>query len=142
MDAPPPAVAAAEPNRSLVARKIIPIKRADGEAFTRQDIQLDFLHHIFSDDSKVFTELRGQDLQAEPKLTFGELYVNTLIRSSKCSKALRDKMFESRSFSLDFAKLALLANVGRINSTQACTSLTITLSSQDLTDTMRQSFQR
>ena len=110
----------ADASRHHVNRKATPIKRPDGEAFTRQDIQYDFLGFIFSDEFKVFTDVRASDVQSDSKVTFGELYVNTLLRSSKCSKALREKMYESRSFSLDFAKVALLANVGRINSTQAC----------------------
>ncbi|KZT44581.1 hypothetical protein SISSUDRAFT_1056913 [Sistotremastrum suecicum HHB10207 ss-3] len=100
-------------------RKHMPIKKADGEPFTRHDIQYDFLHAIFSDTTKVFTELKGHGLGSNPKLSFGEVYINALIRSSKCSKGLRDKMFENREFAHDFAKLALLANVGRVNSTQA-----------------------
>jgi Ino eighty subunit 1 len=106
-------------SRPSISRKMTPIRRADGEAFTRQDIQFDFLNHVFSDESKVFTDPYSQD-QSYSRLTFGELYVGTLLQSSKCSKALRDKMLESPPFALDFAKLALLANVGRINSTQAC----------------------
>ena len=100
--------------------KGIAIRKQDGDAFTRVDIQYDFLDALFSDDTKVFTELTGQDLNADPKLSFGELYVNSLIRISKCSKPLRDKMFENPHFARDYAKLALLANVGRVNSTQAC----------------------
>jgi Ino eighty subunit 1 len=113
------------PQHRYPARKASVIKRADGEAFTRQDVQHDLLNYIFSDDSKVFSELKTQDTKAEQKLTFGELYVNTLIRSSKCSKPLRDKILENRTFSRDFAKVALLVNVGRINSTQACLFYTL-----------------
>jgi len=108
----------AEAPRTGISRKMTPIRRADGEAFTRQDIQYDFLSAVFSDDSRAFSDAQGHD-QALPHLTFAELYVKCLIHSSKCSKVLRDKMLESGPFALDFAKLALLANVGRINSTQA-----------------------
>src|ERR1700742_5231263 len=110
---------ATEASRPSISRKMTAIKRADGEVFSRQDIQYDFLSYVFSDETKAFTDDQFRD-QSQSKSTFGELYVNTLIQSSKCSKALRDKMLESRPFALDFAKLALLANVGRINSTQAC----------------------
>ena len=37
---------------------------------------------------------------------------------------LRDKMTETPEFGTDFAKISLLANVGRINTTMACASFT------------------
>jgi hypothetical protein len=105
-------------DRQFINRKATPIKRIDGEAFTRRDIQFDLLHFIFADDTQAFTD----PWQDADKLTFANLYINTLLKSSKISKSLKDKMLESPIFSQDFAKLALLANVGRINSTQACSS--------------------
>ncbi|KAG5648128.1 hypothetical protein DXG03_006082 [Asterophora parasitica] len=54
-----------------------------------------------------------------PKVTFAELYVSALYNSSKCSKVLREKMVETPAFSIELAKISLLTNVGRINTTMA-----------------------
>jgi len=40
--------------------------------------------------------------------------------SPRCSKALREKMQETPDFATDFAKMSLLANVGRVNTTMTC----------------------
>lgn len=83
---------------------------------TRQDVQYDLLDCIFSDSSRVFTD----PANSLNKLTFSELYVNALNQSTKCSKVLKDKMKETPAFAIEFAKISLLANVGRINTTMAC----------------------
>ena len=75
-------------------------------------------HAVFTDPYKSATD--GQS----NKLTFRDLYVNALINSPRSSKVLRDKMTESPEFGTDFAKISLLANVGRINTTMACASFT------------------
>lgn len=54
------------------------------------------------------------------KLTFCELYTSTIAASPRCSKVLREKMAEIPDFATSFAKISLLANVGRINTTMAC----------------------
>lgn len=56
------------------------------------------------------------------KFTFRDVYVSTLASSPRSSKAHRDKLLESPEFGTDFAKISLLANVGRINTTMACAS--------------------
>ncbi|KZT21669.1 hypothetical protein NEOLEDRAFT_1139080 [Neolentinus lepideus HHB14362 ss-1] len=102
-------------NRTLV------IKRSDGEPLTRADIQHDLLFHIFHDQSAVFTD-PYRTLHGHPpgtKVTFRDLYLNTLLQSPRCSKGLREKILELPQFGSDFAKIALLANVGRINTTMA-----------------------
>lgn len=53
-------------------------------------------------------------------LTFKELYMEALLHSGKCTKAMRDKMLLDEEFAEDFAKVCLLVNVGRINTTLAC----------------------
>jgi hypothetical protein len=98
------------------------VKRNDGELISRRDLQYDLLHHIFSNRQLAFTDpnpaLRGESTGS--KVTFRDLYVNTLISSPRASKVLRERMFDTPDFATDFAKLALLANVGRINTTMAC----------------------
>jgi hypothetical protein len=112
------------PSPQPVHKKAVPycVKRNDGDPITRSDLQYDLLHHIFSDEHAVFTDpnptLRGDP--AGTKTTFHDLYVNTLVRSPRASKVLREKMLDTPKFGTDFAKLALLANVGRINTTMAC----------------------
>ncbi|KAF8649902.1 hypothetical protein AX16_005661 [Volvariella volvacea WC 439] len=99
-----------------LSRKALPIKREDGDALTRRDIQYDLLNYIFSNDQKVFTSpLPGKTA----KVNFSELYISALKSSSKCSKVLKDKMTETPAFALELAKLSLLTNVGRINTTMA-----------------------
>ena len=100
-------------------KKIVPIKKNDAEMLTRHDIQYDLLDAIFSDQTRVFTDPSGG---GDKKLTFSELYIGALWASSKCSKVLKDKMKETPAFALELGKISLLANVGRINTTMACTS--------------------
>jgi hypothetical protein len=104
-------------------RKTLPIKRADAEMLTREDIQFDLLHHIFSNPVKAFEDQApayGSAAKASGKVTFGELYTNILSHSFKLSKVIKDKMVETPAFATEFAKFAFLTNVGRINTTMAC----------------------
>ncbi|KAL5519490.1 hypothetical protein ACEPAH_1173 [Sanghuangporus vaninii] len=98
-------------------KKILPIKKNDAEMLTRQDIQYDLLHCIFSDETKAFTDQRPGS--PSEKICFRELYISSLCQSSKCSKVLKDKMKERPAFAIELAKISLLANVGRINTTMA-----------------------
>jgi Ino eighty subunit 1 len=102
-----------------LSRKALPIKRQDAEPLSRLDVQYDLLNHIFSDPNKVFTSPVSPGTTT--KLNFADLYVNALYNSSKCSKVLKDKMIETPAFAIEFAKISLLINVGRINTTMACT---------------------
>jgi len=76
----------------LTHKKPVPyyVKRNDGEIISRSDLQYDLLRHIFSDQNSVFTDpnpaLSGNS--AGKKVTFRDLYVNTLIRSPRASKVL------------------------------------------------------
>ena len=103
-----------------VARKAQPIKRVDSEPLWRKDIQYDFLYYIFSDRTRAFVDYQAPD---RPVVNFCDLYVNALYNSPKCSKVLKDKMVETPAFAIEFAKISLLTNVGRINTTMACPSL-------------------
>ncbi len=57
--------------------------------------------------------------EGAPKLTFKELYIEALLNSSKCTKSMRDKILADEEYAEDFAKVCLLVNVGRINTTLA-----------------------
>ncbi|KAF9454898.1 hypothetical protein P691DRAFT_780266 [Macrolepiota fuliginosa MF-IS2] len=101
-------------------RRVIPIKRVEGEPLTRSDLQYDVLHTIFSDTHAVFTNpWPNPEDPASTKLTFRNLYIKTLLNSTKATKAFRDKLAESDIFAEDFSMIALLVNVGRINTTMS-----------------------
>ncbi|KAK7694491.1 hypothetical protein QCA50_001677 [Cerrena zonata] len=97
-------------------KKTFPIKRADAEPLTRADLQYDLLYFIFADSSRVFADSMAP---GTPLVNFCDLYVNALFNSTKCSKVLKDKMVETPDFAIEFAKISLLTNVGRINTTMA-----------------------
>lgn len=106
---------------SPTPRRIVALKRADGEPLTRTDVQYDLLHAIFGDSHNVFTDpYLTNGTQTGEKLCFRDLYIKSISHSPKATKALKDKMTESSVFSLDFAMLSLLVNVGRINTTMSC----------------------
>ena len=96
------------------------IKRQDSETLTREDVQYDLLNAIFLDNQRVFTDESSTPDNEKPKVAFCDLYVNALYNSTKCSKVLKDKMVETPDFAIEFAKISLLTNVGRINTTMAC----------------------
>ncbi|KAJ2928763.1 hypothetical protein H1R20_g8324, partial [Candolleomyces eurysporus] len=106
------------PPVGYLSRKALPIKRNDAEPLTRDDVQYDLLSYIFSNDKAVFTQPNAQGTGPE-MVTFSDLYVSALYNSSKCSKVLKDKMTETPAFALELAKISLLTNVGRINTTMA-----------------------
>jgi hypothetical protein len=106
------------PRPQYVSRKTLAIKRGDSEILTRNDVQYAFLYHVFNDKTLAFTdETPGKPLT---KVNFCDLYVHALYNSTKCSKVMRDKMLETPAFAIEFAKISLLTNVGRINTTMAC----------------------
>jgi Ino eighty subunit 1 len=111
-----------------LSRKALPIKRNDAEPLTREDVQYDLLTYLFTEPTAVFTKPPGSGggkQQEEDKVAFGDLYVSTLYSSHRCSKVLKGKMHDTPAFSVEFAKLALLTNVGRINTTMACKGKTL-----------------
>ena len=101
-----------------VSRKTLAIKRGDSEILTRNDVQYAFLYHVFNDKTLAFTDENPGN--PPTKVTFCNLYVHALYNSAKCSKVMRDKMLETPDFAVEFAKISLLTNVGRINTTMAC----------------------
>nr|GAT49779.1 predicted protein [Mycena chlorophos] len=115
----PPAANPAWPPDSLppvgyLSRKSLPIKRQDAEPLTREDVQYDLLHNIFDNELSVFFSPTKGKL-----VPFRELYIDALVASSKCSKVIKDKMLDNPRFALELAKISLLTNVGRINTTMA-----------------------
>jgi Ino eighty subunit 1 len=110
-----PCTAATSPQ--YLGRKTLPIKRADAEPLTREDLQYDLLYFIFADPTQAFVDSMAP---GKPLVNFCDLYVNALFNSNKCSKVLKDKMVDTPEFAIEFAKIALLTNVGRINTTMAC----------------------
>ncbi|ODQ55284.1 hypothetical protein SAICODRAFT_5232 [Saitoella complicata NRRL Y-17804] len=102
--------------------KIVHIKRPDGVMLSRKDIQFDMLNTIFTDTRAVFTSAYEADPplppgQERPKLTFADLYIEAMAKSSKCSKLLREKFANERTSAVAIAQISLLVNVGRINTT-------------------------
>ncbi|KAF9056372.1 hypothetical protein BJ165DRAFT_1432892 [Panaeolus papilionaceus] len=114
-------MAAASRRASPTPRRVLAIKRADGEPLTRADIQFDLLQDIFNDTHEVFTDpyVSSSGDAAGKKICFRDLYTKAILHSPKATKALKDKMAESPVFALDFAMLSLLVNVGRVNTTMS-----------------------
>ncbi|KAI0702487.1 hypothetical protein BC835DRAFT_1500935 [Cytidiella melzeri] len=102
-------------------KKQIAIKHGDGEPLTRSDIQYDLLYYIFSDTRAVFKD-SYTTLHGDPpgtKVTFRDLYVNALVHSPRCSKVSHNKLLDTPQLADEFAKISLLSNMNRINTTMA-----------------------
>ncbi|KAF3065038.1 Ino eighty subunit 1 [Daldinia childiae] len=97
--------------------KIRHLKKEDGEPLWRRDIQYDFLKSVFDDDRKVFTNSYEPVGDGKEKQSFADLYIDTMARSSKTSKVLRDKLLSDREAAKSMAMVCLLVNVGRMNTT-------------------------
>ncbi|KAI1355045.1 hypothetical protein F5Y01DRAFT_311426 [Xylaria sp. FL0043] len=95
--------------------KIRHLKKEDGEPLWRRDIQYDFLRAVFDDETKVFTN--SYEAGDSEKQSFADLYIDTMARSSKTSKVLRDKLLSDREAAKGMAMVCLLVNVGRMNTT-------------------------
>lgn len=102
--------------------KIRHLKKEDGEPLWRRDIQYDFLRAVFDDDNKVFTNSYEPIGDGKEKQSFADLYIDTMARSSKTSKVLRDKLLSDREAAKSMAMVCLLVNVGRMNTTLNCTT--------------------
>ncbi|KAI5461273.1 hypothetical protein BGZ63DRAFT_355850 [Mariannaea sp. PMI_226] len=94
--------------------KIRHLKKEDGEPLWREDIQYDFLKAVFDNEQAVFTNSYDDKL---PKQNFADLYIDTMSRSTKTSKVLRDKLLSDREAAKGMAMVCLLVNVGRMNTT-------------------------
>ena len=100
--------------------KIRHLKKEDGEPLWRKDIQYDFLKAVFDNEQRVFTNSYEPDRLG--KQCFADLYIDTMSRSSKTSKVLRDKLLSDRDAAKGMAMVCLLVNVGRMNTTLNCAS--------------------
>ncbi|KAK6531988.1 hypothetical protein TWF694_003151 [Orbilia ellipsospora] len=98
---------------SFSGAKIKHLKKADGEPLWRKDIQFDWLHAIFTDETKVFTN----SYTGEKNQSFADVYIDAMARSSKTSKILRDKLMTDRPQATNMAMVCLLVNIGRMNTT-------------------------
>ncbi|KAK3955357.1 hypothetical protein QBC32DRAFT_43341 [Pseudoneurospora amorphoporcata] len=98
-----------------VIGKIKHLKKDDGEPLWRKDIQYDFLKAVFDNELKVFTNSYEPDKIG--KQCFADLYIDTMSRSSKTSKVLRDKLLSDREAAKGMAMVCLLVNIGRMNTT-------------------------
>lgn len=90
------------------------LKKKEGESLLRRDIQYTFLDLVVNNDQAVFTLPHGATYK---KVTFGELYVAYVRRSPKTSKVLREKLENDRTLAMALVMVALLVNIGRINTT-------------------------
>lgn len=99
--------------------KVRHLKKDDGEPLWRVDIQHDFLKAVFDNEKAVFTNSWEPN---KPKQCFADLYIDTMSRSSKTSKVLRDKLLSDREAAKGMAMVCLLVNIGRMNTTLNCTS--------------------
>lgn len=100
------------------------IKKPDGVPLFRKDIQFALLSHIFNDDKEVFTSSYDA---LKPKSTFSELYIESMSRSSKCSRVVREKLLADTELAISVAMVSLLVNVGKMNTTLTCTQLTLSV---------------
>jgi Ino eighty subunit 1 len=109
----------ASENTSIYSgNKVRHLKKDDGEPLWRKDIQYDLLKLIFDNDQKVFTNSYEPDNIG--KQTFSDLYIDTMARSSKTSKILRDKLLSDKEPAKNMAMVCLLVNLGRMNTTLNC----------------------
>ncbi|KAF4988356.1 hypothetical protein FDECE_15081 [Fusarium decemcellulare] len=95
--------------------KIRHLKKEDGEPLWREDIQYDFLKAVFDNEDNVFTN--SYEPERLGKQNFADLYIDTMSRSSKTSKVLRDKLLSDREAAKGMAMVCLLVNMGRMNTT-------------------------
>ena len=131
------ATATTKDNPIYLGNKVRHLKKDDGEPLWRKDIQYDFLKYVFENDQAVFTNSYEPDTIG--KQTFADLYIDTMARSSKTSKILRDKLLTEHEPARNMAMVCLLVNLGRMNTTLNCMYGTLDLS--QLADFI-QSFQR
>jgi len=96
--------------------KIRHLKKEDGIPLWRKDIQYDFLRLVFHDDTKCFTKYSD----GSKGWTFAEVYIDSMAKSSKCSKILKEKLLQDVDGALAMAMVCLLVNVGRMNTTLNC----------------------
>jgi hypothetical protein len=95
--------------------KIRHLKKEDGVPLWRKDIQFSFLKAVFEDKTRVFTAMDGTK-----NLTFADIYIQAMAKSSKTSRILMQKLLTEREAAVNMAMICLLVNVGRMNTTLNC----------------------
>ena len=93
--------------------KVKHLKKEDGIPLWRKDIQYDFLHLVFYDETKCFTKISD----GTKGHTFTDVYIDAMAKSSKCSKILKEKLMQDQEGAVSMAMVCLLVNVGRMNTT-------------------------
>lgn len=93
--------------------KIRHIKKADGIPLWRKDIQYAFLDQVIHDETPCFTRLSD----GKKDCTFSEIYIDSMARSSKTSRILKDRLGVDKPAAQNMAMICLLVNVGRMNTT-------------------------
>ncbi|CAI4432369.1 CPI_1c_G0016980.mRNA.1.CDS.1 [Saccharomyces cerevisiae] len=134
-----------KPKESNASKYNRHLKKPDGEPFNRKDIQFSFMQELLMDKRQIFTnvlkplyknsivpinidgdkvsinvtdkEYDARTFVFNDKLTFAQLYVLTIATSIKCSKILRDKLLLDQQVAFSTCVLALLVNIGRLNTT-------------------------
>lgn len=94
--------------------KLAAIKKEDGQPLMRKDIQFDFLHAVFYDQTKAFTSSYDP---SRTGLSFADIYIEAMARSERTSNVLRDKLYNEKESALSMAMICLLVNLGRMNTT-------------------------
>ncbi|GAA6012166.1 hypothetical protein JCM10207_005154 [Rhodosporidiobolus poonsookiae] len=97
------------------------IKKLDSEPLLRQDIQWQVLEEIFADRTFRFTApVDKNSPPSEPiYLNFDQLYLEAVLSSMKTTQNIRQKLIANPTFAINYCKLCLLVNVGRVNTTLA-----------------------
>ncbi|KAG7698550.1 hypothetical protein KL929_002846 [Ogataea haglerorum] len=114
------------------------LKKADGEPYWRKDIRFVFVMKLFFNNWRIFSnpfkksgenfdwpehfkyykdEFGAEHFNDGTRLTFFELYLITLMKSSKVSKVLKDRLSHDLSYALNFSVISILVNIGRLNTT-------------------------
>ncbi|TID28036.1 hypothetical protein CANINC_002717 [Pichia inconspicua] len=114
------------------------LKKNDAEPYWRNEIQFKFLMSLFFNHNRVFKNpyfntFHGFDWPNHFKffkdengnihenngemLNFFELYLITLLKSTKISKILKARLMVDIHYALNFSIICLLVNIGRLNTT-------------------------
>lgn len=122
----------------LVNSRTRHLKKDDGEPYWRREVQFTFLFRLLLNRERVFInpyygtdesydwpdhfkKVRNSDGSVSEhtgqKVTFFELYLITLLKSSKVSKILKDRLLVDINYALNFCVICLLVNIGRLNTT-------------------------
>ena len=112
--------------------KIRHLKKEDGIPLWRKDIQFKFLRMVFEDKTPVFTRFPD----GQKGLTFADIYIDAMAKSSKTSKILKEKLQTERPSAIQMAMVCLLVNMGRMNTTLNCEFAFLAISRLSLTCAM------